>query len=135
MALHHIRLDHANPQRGPERGDHAPAWNSAKPLFRTPEAGWHRRLYRAALVVTTVAPMASTATLVVDHQTMRFSLLYNGTWPEPVFLDIQRWPYRRWNCARDAPVAFWRVELTPARAALGPDEWVEFVFWAGLRAG
>ena len=97
-------------------------------LFRTPEAGWHRRLYPAALVITTTALDVRDRKLVVDHQTLRFSLLYDATWPEPVFLKIQRGPYRPVELRRDAPVAYWTVELRLRDLRLGPEEWVEFVF-------
>jgi hypothetical protein len=127
MALQHVRLDHANPI-ALLSGSSMPRLEFRQALFRTPEAGWHRRLYPAALVITTTALDVRDRKLVVDHQTLRFSLLYDATWPEPVFLKIQRWPYRPVELRRDAPVAYWTVELRLRDLRLGPEEWVEFVF-------
>jgi hypothetical protein len=78
--------------------------------------------------VTTVAHGFDNKRLVVDHQAMRFSLLYNDTWPEPVFLDIRHWPYTPLELKEDAPVLSWSVELRLRELRLGKDEWVELAF-------
>ncbi len=65
---------------------------------------------------------------MVDHQDIRFSLLYNAWWPEPVFLDIKRWPYKPVELREDAPVVSWSIELRLRDLRLAEDEWVEVVF-------
>jgi hypothetical protein len=127
MGLHHIRLDQAHPT-AILNGETMPRLEFRQALFRTPHGDWHRRLYRAALVVTTVAHGFDNKRLVVDHQAMRFSLLYNDTWPEPVFLDIRHWPYTPLELKEDAPVLSWSVELRLRELRLGKDEWVELAF-------
>jgi hypothetical protein len=97
-------------------------------LFRTQAPGWHSRLYRAALVITTTAHGPDERKLVVDHQTLRFALLYNETWPDPVFRDIRRWPYKPVDLREGAPVVSWSVELRLRELRLAHDEWVELVF-------
>ncbi|MFN3875209.1 MAG: hypothetical protein ACK4L7_04775, partial [Flavobacteriales bacterium] len=93
MAVRHIRLTAATPVAR-FVGGNMPRLEFRQALFRTPRPGWQRRLYRAALLVTTSAHDAGDRKLAVDHQALRFALLYNSTWPEPVFLNITRWPYR-----------------------------------------
>lgn len=127
MALQHIRLD----QRQPEAlfvGHTMPRLEFRQALFRTPHNGWQQRLYRAALVVTTTAHGPDQRKLAVDHQAMRFSILYNNTWPEPVFREITRWPYKPLELRDDAPVTHWSVELRLRELRLGPEEWVELIF-------
>ena len=127
MALHHIRLDHTTPTallRGPGK----PRLEFRQALFRTPLPGWQRRLYTASLVVTTTAHGPGDRCLNVDHQSFRFSLLYNASWPEPVFLNIKRWPYTPVDLRDDAPVVSWSVELRLRDLRLGEEEWVEVAF-------
>ena len=127
MALQHVRLD----QRQPEArfaGPTMPRLEFRQALFHTPHNGWQQRLYRAALVVTTIAHGMDQRKLAVDHQAMRFAILYNSTWPEPVFRDITRWPYKPLELREDAPVTHWSVELRLRELRLGPDEWMELIF-------
>jgi hypothetical protein len=127
MALQHIRLD----QKAPVAllsGSSMPRLEFRQALFRSPLPGWHRRLYPAALIVTTTAFDVRDHKLVVDHQAMRFSLLYDESWPEPVFLKVNCWPYRPVELRKDAPVAYWTIELRLRDLRLGPEEWVEVVF-------
>ncbi|MBK9628989.1 MAG: hypothetical protein IPO56_15185 [Flavobacteriales bacterium] len=125
--MHHIRLDHLNPS-AILSGRPCRVWDSDKPCSVRPLPGWQKRLYSAALVVTTVAHGLDARRLAVDHQAMRFSLLYNPTWPEPVFLDIRHWPYTPLELREDAPVTSWSVELRLRDLRLGPEEWVEVAF-------
>lgn len=127
MALQHIRLDASNPI-ALLSGSSMPRLEFRQALFRSPLPGWHRRLYPAALLVTTTALDVRDRKLVVDHQAMRFSVLYDESWPEPVFLKITRWPYRPVELRADAPVAYWTVELRLRDLRLGPEEWVEVAF-------
>lgn len=127
MAVQHIRLTHER-STALLTGGTMPRLEFRQALFRTPHGGWQERLYRAALVVTTIAHGPDERKLVVDHQTMRFSLLYNNTWPEPVFRGITRWPYKPVELRDDAPVTHWTVELRLRELRLYPDEWVELVF-------
>ena len=82
MGLHHIRLDRSNPEARLS-GATMPRLEFRQALFRTPRPGWQRRLYTASLVVTTTALGVDDRRLAVDHQSFRFSLLYNASWPEP----------------------------------------------------
>ncbi len=127
MALHHIRLDRSAPTAILSGGS-MPRLEFRQALFRTPLPGWQRRLYTASLVVTTTAHGTNDRRLVVDHQSFRFSLLYNASWPEPVFLDIKRWPYVPVELREDAPVVSWSVELRLRDLRLAEDEWVEVAF-------
>ncbi len=127
MALQHVRLDHRLPEAH-FNGDTMPRLHFRQALFRTPHPEWHARLYRAALVVTTIAHGPDERKLVVDHQAMRFAVLYNTSWPEPVFRDITRWPYKPVELRKDAPVLHWSVELRLRELRLGPEEWVEVAF-------
>jgi len=127
MALHHIRLDHAAPTARLS-GNTMPRLEFRQALFRTHAPDWHGRLYRAALVVTTVAHGIDGKRLVVDHQAMRFNLLYNKTWPDPVFLDIRSWPYTPVELKEDVPVTAWSIELKLRELRLGEEEWVEVAF-------
>jgi hypothetical protein len=79
-------------------------------------------------VVTTTAHGPGDRRLNVDHQSFRFSLLYNASWPEPVFLNIKRWPYTPVDLRDDAPVVSWSVELRLRDLRLGEEEWVEVAF-------
>ncbi|HRH38490.1 MAG TPA: hypothetical protein PK760_09100, partial [Flavobacteriales bacterium] len=110
------------------RGATMPRLEFRQALFRSPVPDWQHRLYRAALVVTTIAMDRDERNLAVDHQVMRFSLLYNNTWPEPVFKDIRRWSYKPVELREDAPVRSWLVEIRLRELRLGPEEWVEVVF-------
>lgn len=127
MALHHIRLDRSTPT-AVLCGSSMPRLEFRQALFRTPLPGWQRRLYTASLVVTTTAHGTDDRRLAVDHQSFRFSLLYNASWPEPVFLDINRWPYVPVELRADAPVVSWSVELRLRDLRLGDEEWVEVAF-------
>lgn len=109
-------------------GETMPRLEFRQALFRTPHPDWQRRLYRTALVVTTIAHGLDDRRLVVDHQAFRFALLYNSTWPEPVFLNITRWPYAPVKLRADAPVTSWSVEMRLRELRLLPDEWVEVAF-------
>lgn len=127
MALQHIRLDHRQPEAR-FAGNSMPRLEFRQALFRSPRTDWQQRLYRAALVVTTIAHGLDGRHLVVDHQPLRFSLLYNSTWPEPVFREINRWPYKPVELRENAPVTHWSVELRLRELRLGPEEWVELIF-------
>jgi hypothetical protein len=127
MGLHHIRLDRANPEARLS-GNTMPRLEFRQALFRTPLPGWQRRLYTASVVVTTVAHGMDERRLVVDHQSFRFATLYNATWPEPVFLDIKRWPYKPVELRDDAPVVSWSVEIRLRDLRLAEAEWVELAF-------
>jgi hypothetical protein len=97
-------------------------------LFHSPLPGWQRRLYPAALVVVTTAYDADGRVLASDHQAMRFSILYNATWPSPVFRKITHWPYKPLELRKDAPVVGYIVELKLRDLKLGEGERVEVVF-------
>lgn len=127
MALQHVRLTHEQPSTQFVGGS-MPRLEFRQALFRSPRGGWQQRLYRAAVVVTTVAHGPDERKLVVDHQAMRFALLYNASWPEPAFLNITRWPYKPVELREGAPVVHWSVELRLRELWLQPDEWVEVVF-------
>lgn len=96
-------------------------------LFRTPLPGWQRRLYPATLLVTTTAIGDDGRKLIVDNQSMRFSLLYNSTWPEPLFLHIRAWHYKPVELRKGLRVAEWTVEMRLRDLRLGPEEVVEIV--------
>ncbi|MBK9176542.1 MAG: hypothetical protein IPM46_09435 [Flavobacteriales bacterium] len=127
MALQHVRLTAEQPI-AQFAGTSMPRLEFRQALFRTPQGGWQQRLYRAALVVTTIANGPEERKLVVDHQAMRFALLYNNTWPEPAFLNITRWPYKPVELREDAPVVSWIVELRLRELRLLKDECVEVAF-------
>ncbi|MCB9165479.1 MAG: hypothetical protein H6592_13785 [Flavobacteriales bacterium] len=127
MGLHHIRLDRSNPEARLS-GATMPRLEFRQALFRTPRPGWQRRLYTASLVVTTTALGVDDRRLAVDHQSFRFSLLYNASWPEPVFLDIRSWPYQPLELKENAPVVSWSVEMRLRDLRLAEDEWVELAF-------
>lgn len=127
MAVRHVRLTAAEPVAR-FAGRSMPRLEFRQALFRSPRPGWQQRLYRAAVVVTTIAHGLGDRKLAVDHQALRFALLYNSTWPEPVFLNITRWPYKPLELRAGAPVEAWSVELRLRELRLLPDEWVELVF-------
>lgn len=127
MAVHHIRFDRQNTEAR-MTGYTMPRLEFKQALFRSPKPEWQRRLYTAALVVTTTANGVDDRKLAVDHQSFRFAWLYNATWPEPVFLDIKRWPYTPLELKENAPVISWTVEMRLRDLRLGEDEWVEFIF-------
>lgn len=127
MALQHVRLDMQRPEAR-FAGDTVPRLHLRQALFRTPNPGWQARLYRAALVVTTIAHGPDARKLAVDHQVLRFSLLYNETWPEPVFRDITKWHYKPLELREDAPVVNWTVEFRLRELRLLKDERVELIF-------
>ena len=127
MALQHIRLTRDQPT-AQFAGGTMPRLEFRQALFHTVQPGWQQRLYRAALVVTTIANGLDGRKLVVDHQTMRFALLYNSTWPDPVFLKIRNWPYEPVELREGAPVTSWSVELRLRELRLLPDERLEIVF-------
>ncbi len=127
MAIQHIRLDRERPEAR-FTGSTMPRLEFKQALFRTPDPNWQQRLYRTALVVTTIAHGPDERRLAVDHQAMRFALLYNASWPEPHFKNIERWPYKPVELRDDAPVVSWSVELRLRELRLGTDEWVEIIF-------
>lgn len=129
MASRHIRLDRQYPEARFSAGS-MPRLEFRQALFFTldPPAEWHRRLSRAALIVTTTAFDANGRALVVDHQPQRFSLLYNHTWPDPVFKDIRRWTYTPVELRANAPVVGWMLELRLRDLFLKENEYVEVVF-------
>ncbi|MBK9148838.1 MAG: hypothetical protein IPM12_13600 [Flavobacteriales bacterium] len=127
MAVHHIRISREQPIAS-FAGSTMPRLEFRQALFRTRDAQWQHRLYRAALVVTTIAMGLDGRKLVVDHQAMRFAMLYNGSWPEPVFTSIRNWPYKPVELREGAPVTSWIVELRLRELRLSTDEWVELVF-------
>lgn len=127
MGLQHVRLTHEQPTAMFSAAS-MPRLEFRMALFRTPHEGWQQRLYRAAVVVTTIAHGPDARRLAVDHQGMRFALLYNSTWPEPVFTKVTRWPYKPVELREGAPVVSWSVELRLRELRLLPDEWVELVF-------
>lgn len=127
MGLHHIRLDHVTPE-AKLTGGTMPRLEFRQALFRTLRPEWQRRLYTASLVVTTTALGVDDRRLAVDHQSFRFSLLYNASWSEPVFLDIRSWPYKPLELKADAPVVAWSVAMRLRDLRLGKDEWVELAF-------
>lgn len=106
---------------------HMPRLEFRQALFKTSDPRWQRRLYPASLVVTTTAFDPDGRTLITDHQAMRFSLLYNATWPEPVFLRITRWHYRPLLLRKDIAVGGYLVEMRLRDLRLGPDERVDVV--------
>ncbi len=127
MALQHVRLTAEQPT-AVFSGSAMPRLEFRMALFRTPHPGWQQRLYRAAVVVTTIAHGPADRLLATDHQAMRFALLYNRSWPEPLFSKITKWPYTPVELREGAPVVSWSVELRLRELRLGPDEWVELVF-------
>ncbi len=127
MALQHVRLDRANPV-AVLSGTSMPRLEFRQTLFRSPDPAWQRRLYPAALLVTTTAHDLRDRRLVVDHQALRFSVLYDASWPEPVFLKVRNWPYKPVELRKDAPVVYWTVELRLRDLRLADDEWVEVAF-------
>jgi hypothetical protein len=122
----HIRLDPTQPtaQLSAVR---MPRIEFRQALFRTEDGNWQQRLRPASLLVTTTALDAQGRKLVVDHQSLRFSLLYNATWPSPVFQRIRNWPYAPVELRRDAPVTAWTVELRLRDLRLAPGEELELV--------
>lgn len=127
MSAHHIILTAEAPV-ALLSATRMPRLEFRQALFHCTEGDWRKRLYVASLVVTTQAWSETARELARDHQAFRFSMLYNDTWPEPVFLRIRNWPYRPLELRRDAPVARWSVELKLRDLKLGPDERVEIVF-------
>jgi hypothetical protein len=129
MAIRHIRLDPQNPEARFSAAT-MPRLEFRQALFFTKDTPfeWHRRLSRAALMVSTKAFDADGRQLVVDHQSQRFSLLYNHTWPDPVFKDIKRWNYAPVELRADAPVVGWLLEIRLRDLRLKEGEYVEVAF-------
>ncbi len=129
MGARHIRLDRQFPDARFSAGT-MPRLEFRQALFFThdPPAEWQRRLSRAAVMVTTTAFDGDGRPLVVDHQPQRFSLLYNHTWPDPVFKDIRRWTYTPVELRADAPVAGWMLEFRLRDLFLKEGEHVELIF-------
>jgi hypothetical protein len=124
MKPRHVRLDRTT-TLARFTATRMPRLEFRQALFRTPRPGWQRRLYPAALVVTTTATDDAGRVVGRDVQAMRFALLYDHTWPEALFLNIRRWPYR----PLDVPGAVsWTVEMRLRDLRLAEDEWVEAVF-------
>lgn len=127
MSAHHIILTTDAPLARLE-GTRMPKVEFRQALFHCTEGDWRKRLYVASLLVTTQAWSGTARVLASEHQAFRFSMLYNDTWPEPVFLRIRNWPYRQLALRRDAPVARWTVEMKLRDLKLLPEERVEIVF-------
>lgn len=129
MATRHVRLDPQNPEARFSAAT-MPRLEFRQAMFHTLDrpADWQRRLSRAALMVTTRAFDANGRELVVDHQPQRFSLLYNHTWPDPVFKDIKRWGYVPVELRATAPVVGWLLEIRLRDLRMKEDEWMELVF-------
>lgn len=127
MALHHLRITREQPVAA-FAGESMPRLEFRQALFRTPDPRWQQRFYRTALVVTTTVLGLDGRKLVVDHQALRFALLYNASWPEPVFRSIRNWPYKPIELIEGAPVVSWTVDLRLRELRLMADEWVEVVF-------
>ncbi len=59
----------------------------------------------------------------------RFSVLFNPTWPDPLFRNIHNWTYAPLEMRADAPpVMGWLMELRLRDLRLGPEERMEVVF-------
>lgn len=123
----HIRLDQEQPEAR-FSAERMPRLEFRQALFHTPHAGWQRRLYPAALIVTTTALDADGRALATEHQAMRFSIQYDPTWPEPLFQRLRGWHYKPLELRKNAPVVGYIVELRLRDLRLGPEEWVEVVF-------
>jgi hypothetical protein len=121
----HIQLDRAHPEAR-FSGLVMSRLEFRQALFVTKLPGWQRRLYPAALMVTTTAFDGEGQTIVVDHQSFRFGLLFNASWPEPAFLRIRAWHYKPVELKRGVPVAGWMVELRLRDLRLIDEERVEF---------
>ncbi len=126
MSVIHITLDQGQPL-AQLKATRMPRLEFRQALFRSPIPDWQRRLYPASLLVTTTAFDDQGRKLIVDHQAMRFSLLYNSTWPEPLFQRIRNWHYDPVELRKDLHVANWLVELRLRDLRLGEDEAVEIV--------
>lgn len=122
----HIHLDCAQPEAR-FSAVRTPRLEFRQALFQSPLPGWQRRLYPAALLVVTTAYDADGRVLATDHQAMRFSILYNDTWPTPVFRKITRWRYKPLLLRKEAPVVGYIVELKLRDLRLGAEERVEVV--------
>lgn len=99
-------------------------------LFHSPVPEWQRRLYPAALVVTTTAYDHDGRVLATEHQALRFSILYNSTWPEPIFRKLPQWRYKPLVVRKEIEVAGYIVELRLRDLRLVADERVELVLLA-----
>lgn len=123
MALHHIRLDHTNPS-AILNGQTMPRLEFRQALFRTPAPGWQKRLYSAALVVTTVAHGLDARRLAVDHQAMRSvcCTTQHGRNPCSWTSGMARAIAGRHRLNRGSA----EVRLRDLR--LGPEKWVEVAF-------
>ena len=122
----HITLDREHPEAR-FSATSVPRLEFRQALFHSMKNEWHRRLYPAALVVTTTAHAPDGSTLATDHQILRFSLLYDASWPEPVFKRIRVWPYEPLDIRRGVEVLGWIVELRLRDLRLIEGERVELV--------
>jgi hypothetical protein len=95
--------------------------------FISQRPGWQRLLYPAAVLVTTMAHDPQGRTLATDHQALRFALLYDHTWPEPVFQRTRNWNYRPLEIRKGIPVAGWIVAVRLRDLRLQDDERVDLI--------
>lgn len=128
MAVRRITLDPGQPEArftATER----PRIALRQAFFTTADEGWQRRLNRAALVVATRAYHADGRELAADHQVFRFSVLFNPSWPDPLFRNIRNWTYVPVELRDDAPpVLGWLLEMRLRDLRLLPGERMEVVF-------
>lgn len=122
----HIQLDRALPEAR-FSSLKRPHLEFRQALFHSPIAEWQRRLYPAALVVSTSAYDAEGRVLATEHQALRFSILYNSTWPEPIFRKLPQWRYKPLILRKDIAVTGYIVELRLRDLRLGEDERVELI--------
>ena len=128
MGARHITLDTGHPEARFSATER-PRIALRQAFFATTDPDWQRRLNRAALIVTPRAYDDRGRELVADHQVFRFSVLFNPTWPDPVFRNIRNWTYVPVELRTDAPpVMGWLMELRLRDLRLGPDERMEVVF-------
>lgn len=125
----HIQLDLEHPEAR-FSALRTPHLEFKQALFHSPVPEWQRRLYPAALVVTTTAYDLDGRVLATEHQALRFSILYNSTWPEPIFRKLPQWRYKPLLIRKEIEVAGYIVELRLRDLRLGEDERVELILLA-----
>jgi hypothetical protein len=126
MSAHHIILDHQH-REARFSATTMPRLEFRQALFHCLSNDWHRRLYPAALLVSTTAHAPDGRVLAVEHQAMRFSLLYDASWPEPHFRRIRAWPYKPLAIRPTVEVLGWIVELRLRDLRLAEGERVELL--------
>lgn len=122
----HIQLDRANPEAR-FSALKRPHLEFRQALFHSPVPEWQRRLYPAALIVTTTAYDADGRVLATEHQALRFSILYNSTWPEPIFRKLSKWRYKPLVLRKEFEAVGHIVELRLRDLRLSEDERVEVI--------